>query len=221
MPPFRQQWWLLTRTIHRACNVGKYENVPDWIWTLSRPNVLPLSRCATPLVEVTCLLMFYSEHNATVWVVWPSCLFKYQWLYQCLTAHQHKKGHTVPKQVSQQEKNVFFFLALQSENCTKNCNVWEHSLSGQVWTKCPKRPDTQSAPRGSCSHAPLSNIKCDASANYVTAAITTLDRWQTCFWSNFKIGHTIVQVQGKVQDISSKDLKPKRTKKRRIRQKET
>ncbi len=37
------------------------------------------------------------------------------WLYQSLTAHQHQKGHTVPKQVSQLEKNV---MVLQSENCT-------------------------------------------------------------------------------------------------------
>ncbi len=26
---------------------------------------------------------------------------------------------------------------------SKNCTVWEHSLSGQVWAKCPTRPDTQ------------------------------------------------------------------------------
>ncbi len=32
--------------------------------------------------------------------------------------------------------------------------MWECSLSGQVWTKCPTRPDTQGAPRGGCSHAP-------------------------------------------------------------------
>ncbi len=30
-----------------------------------------------------------------------------------------------------------------------------NSLSGQVRTKCPTRPDTQGAPRGGCSHAPL------------------------------------------------------------------
>ncbi len=29
-----------------------------------------------------------------------------------------------------------------------------NSLSGQVGTKCPTRPDTQGAPRGGCSHAP-------------------------------------------------------------------
>ncbi len=37
---------------------------------------------------------------------------------------------------------------------SKNCTVWEHSLSGQVWTKCPTRPDTQGAPRGGCSLHP-------------------------------------------------------------------
>ncbi len=58
------------------------------------------------------------------------------WLYQGLTAHQHQKGHIVPKRVSPLEKNV---MVLQ----TKNCTVWEHSLSGQVWTKCLTRPDIQ------------------------------------------------------------------------------
>ncbi len=43
------------------------------------------------------------------------------------------------------------FKSLQSKNCT----VWEHLLSGQVGTKCPTRPDTQGAPWGGCSHAPL------------------------------------------------------------------
>ncbi len=28
-----------------------------------------------------------------------------------------------------------------------HCTVWEHSLSGQVGTKCPTRPDTQGGPR--------------------------------------------------------------------------
>ncbi len=37
---------------------------------------------------------------------------------------------------------------------SKNCTVWEHVLSGQVWTKCPTRPDTQGVPQGGCSHAP-------------------------------------------------------------------
>ncbi len=44
-------------------------------------------------------------------------------------------------------KNV---MVLQSEDCTKNCTAWEHSLSGLVWTECPTRPHTQGAPRGGC-----------------------------------------------------------------------
>ncbi len=38
---------------------------------------------------------------------------------------------------------------------SRNCTVWEHSLSGQVWTKCPTRPDTHGAPQGGCVQAPL------------------------------------------------------------------
>ncbi len=38
---------------------------------------------------------------------------------------------------------------------SKHCTVWEHSLSGKVWTKCPTRPDTQGAPRGGCSLHPV------------------------------------------------------------------
>ncbi len=34
-----------------------------------------------------------------------------------------------------------------------------NSLSSQVWTKCPTRPDTRGAPRGGCSHAPLHNYR--------------------------------------------------------------
>ncbi len=67
--------------------------------------------------------------------------------YHSLTAHQHQKGHTVPKEVIMIAKSI---QTLQSKNCT----VREHSRSGQVWTKCPTRPDTQGAPRGGCSHAP-------------------------------------------------------------------
>ncbi len=42
------------------------------------------------------------------------------------------------------------FKSLQSKNWT----VWEHLLSGQVWTKCPTSPDTQGVPRGGCSLHP-------------------------------------------------------------------
>ncbi len=73
------------------------------------------------------------------------------WWYHSLTAHQHQKGHTVPKPVIMIAKSI---QTLQSKNCT----VWEHSLSGQVWAKCPTRPDTRGAPRGGCSHAPR-NVK--------------------------------------------------------------
>ncbi len=60
--------------------------------------------------------------------------------YQSLTAHQHQKGHTMPKQVITFQRQ---FKSLQFKHCT----VWEHSLSGQVWTKCPTRPDTQATGR--------------------------------------------------------------------------
>ncbi len=69
------------------------------------------------------------------------------------------KGHTVPKQVSQLDddditettrKKMSWFYSLRTA-LSKNCTVWEHSLSGQVWTKCLTRPDTQGAPRGGCS----------------------------------------------------------------------
>ncbi len=75
------------------------------------------------------------------------------WLYPSFTAHKHQKGHTVPKQVSPLDdddditkstrKKVLWSKILLSKNCT----VWEHSLSSQVWTKCPTRPDTQGAPQ--------------------------------------------------------------------------
>ncbi len=65
--------------------------------------------------------------------------------YQSLTAHQHQKGHTMPK-TADNDCNVN-----SSRYIYKHCTVWEHSLSGQVWTKCPTRPDTQGVPRGGCS----------------------------------------------------------------------
>ncbi len=78
-------------------------------------------------------------------------------MYQSFTAHQHHKGHTVPKQVSPIDDDIPeptrkkpWFYSLKTA-LSKNCNVWEHSLSGQVWTKCLTRPDTQGAPRGGCS----------------------------------------------------------------------
>ncbi len=60
----------------------------------------------------------------------------HRWWYHNLTAHRHQNGHIVPKQVRMIPTSI---QTLQS----KNCIVWEHSLSGQVWTKCLTRPDTQ------------------------------------------------------------------------------
>ena len=101
---------------------------------------------------------WYPSHGNWRHQAWPSCIHWILWClgktaicvsvsqcYQSLTAHQHQKVHTVPKQV------IMIATSIQSKHCT----VWEHSLSGQVWTKCPTRPDTQAAPRGGCSHAPL------------------------------------------------------------------
>ncbi len=89
------------------------------------------------------------------------------WLYQSFTAHQHQKGHTVPKQVSPlddddyithtTEKKMLRFYSLRTAR-SKNCTVWEHSLSGQAWTKYPSRPDTQGAPRGGCSLHPSNEL---------------------------------------------------------------
>ncbi len=46
-------------------------------------------------------------------------------------------------------EKMLWFYSLRTA-LSKNCTVWEHSLSGKVWTKCPTRPDTQGAPRGGC-----------------------------------------------------------------------
>ncbi len=52
-------------------------------------------------------------------------------------------------------KKMLWFYSLRTA-LSKNCTVWEHSLSGQVWTKFPTRHDTQGAPRGGCSLHPHS-----------------------------------------------------------------
>ncbi len=52
------------------------------------------------------------------------------------------------------EKKLLWFYSLRTA-LSKNCTVWEHLLSGQVWTKCQTRPDTQGAPRGGCSLHPV------------------------------------------------------------------
>ncbi len=52
---------------------------------------------------------------------------------------------------------MLWFYSLRTA-LSKNCTGWEHSLSGQVWTKCPTRPDTQGAPRGGCSHGPQTAV---------------------------------------------------------------
>ncbi len=58
------------------------------------------------------------------------------WLYQSLTAHQHQKGHTVPKQVSPLDdddditestrKKLWFYSLTLRTALSKNCTVWEH-----------------------------------------------------------------------------------------------
>ncbi len=53
---------------------------------------------------------------------------------------------------------MLWFYSLRTA-LSKNCTVWEHSLSGQIWTKCPTRPDTQGAPRGGCSLHPYIKMK--------------------------------------------------------------
>ncbi len=58
------------------------------------------------------------------------------WWYHSLTAHQHQKGHTVPKRDNDCNVNSSRY-SLSTARCESN------SLSGQVWTKCPTRPDTQ------------------------------------------------------------------------------
>ena len=67
------------------------------------------------------------------------------------------------------EKNV---VVLQSKNCT----VWEHSLSGQVWTKCP-RPDTQGAPWGRLLSAPRGEAKIFAEKIFSILAIKKVKKY--------------------------------------------
>ncbi len=44
-------------------------------------------------------------------------------------------------------EKMLWFCSLRTA-LSKNCTVWEHSLSGPVWTKCPTRSDTQGARHG-------------------------------------------------------------------------
>ena len=61
---------------------------------------------------------------------------------------------SLPKQV------IMIATSIQVAIQSKNCTVWEHLLSGQVWTKCPTRPDTQGAPREGCSLHPWTVCQC-------------------------------------------------------------
>ncbi len=89
------------------------------------------------------------------------------WIYQCLTessqwVRSKFNGTSTPKGSYRAETGYNGCNVNSSRYSeSKNCTVWEHSLSGQVWTKCP-RPDTQGAPRGGCSLHPLteSNVRC-------------------------------------------------------------
>ncbi len=60
------------------------------------------------------------------------------------------KLHHKSKQ-SSPEKNAMVKQVQSPRQKSKNCTVWEHSLSGKVWTKYPTRLDTQGAPRWGCS----------------------------------------------------------------------
>ncbi len=119
--------------------------------------------CQKPLI---CETFVYICIDIIDWLI--------DWLYKRFTAHQHQKGHTVPKQVSPLDdddditestrKTRLWFYSLRTA-LSKNCTVWEHSLSGQVWTKCPTRPDTQGAPQGGCSLHPCIDIIIGCLAN--------------------------------------------------------
>ncbi len=72
-------------------------------------------------------------------------------------------------------------------DCNVNSNryslrtaLWAHSLSGQVWTKCRTRPDTQGVPWGGCSHTPLfSGEKADilGKRNTIWMVYVTFGHW--------------------------------------------
>ncbi len=70
-----------------------------------------------------------------------------QWWYHSLTAHQHQKGHTVPKQVIMIATLIQVATVLSTALCESN------SLRPSLNKKSDK-PDTQGAPQGGCSHAP-------------------------------------------------------------------
>ncbi len=88
------------------------------------------------------------------------------WLYQSFPAHQHQKGHTVPKQLSplddgdditESTSKKCYGSTVRELHCLRT-TLWEHLLSGQVWTKCPTRPDTQGVPQGGCSLQPWGHL---------------------------------------------------------------
>ena len=56
-------------------------------------------------------------------MIWVS-----EWVLSKFNGTSTPKGHTVPKQVITVQRQ---FKSLQPKHCT----VWEHSLSGHVWTK--------------------------------------------------------------------------------------
>ncbi len=90
------------------------------------------------------MYMFYSEQcNAKV----VSNSHGWRWWYHSLTAHQPIGSYSA--KTGDNDCNVSSSrYSLRTALCESN------SLSGQVWTKCPTRPDTQGAPQGGCSLAP-------------------------------------------------------------------
>ncbi len=97
---------------------------------------------------------------------------------------------------------------------SKNCTVWEHLLSGQIWTKCPTKPDTQGAPRGGCSLHPtycmdllhgqninVYNVTVEPSLwnlqHYTHLSdYATMDKWLTawsCIW-DYCMGKIVIYV---------------------------
>ncbi len=70
------------------------------------------------------------------------------WWYHSLTAHQHQKGHTVPKQV------IMIATSIQVATVYKYCTVWEQFAIRPSLNKMSDKTWYPGAPRGGCSHAP-------------------------------------------------------------------
>ncbi len=118
-----------------------------WAWV----SLKGLESSRSPIFQT--LRLGRKEYNQGICYRWRLYGLSHTWAVQwLLVLVSQLNGTSTPKGSYSAKTGDNDFNVNSSRYSLSTAPCESNSLSGQVWTKCPTRPDTQGAPRGGCSH---------------------------------------------------------------------